>query len=536
MQKTTKSLLPQELSSHQKTVLLLCAILLIPALLINLGMLAVIEDEAIRGLVALEMWYSGDYIAPTINGEPYYNKPPLYNWIILLSYTMLGQVSEFSLRFPTAVFTLIYGFIVYHLYKSELGSNAAAAIALLTITCGRIFFYDSFLGLIDICFSMCMFSLMMGTYKLAMEKRWNAMFLFSYGLAAIGFLLKTLPAIVFLGISLLVILVAERSFKKFFTIAHALGVGLFILLVGAYYFAFSMEHDIIALGTRMLSESSTRTVVKYGIIETIHHFFTFPFEFIFHFLPWTILAIYLFRKDSLSSIWSHQYIRMNILLLAANVLLYWTSPEIYARYLLMFPPLLFAPLYYLHQINQSENSIHYKIVKIVCYLIVGFICFGCLASFFIDRISFVPHLFIKGTALLSLCGLGLYLLLKTQRFDMLHIFLFVIIFRIGFNWFVFPDRNANDYSNLIRISAQEVGKKYADLPLAASNKIGLNRSVSFYLTQKRKKQLFIKDGIPENGLLITHELEDNCKKIDIIKSRTPTNDYLVLECKEYKNE
>lgn len=532
MKKATNIQLPSEFNKHQKVVLTLCILLLLPALLINLGLLALIEDEAIRGLVALEMWYSGDYIAPTINGQPYYNKPPLYNWIILLSYTIWGQVSEFSLRFPTVVFTLIYGYLVYHLYKGELGKMAAICIALLTVTCGRIFFYDSFLGLIDMCFSMCMFSLMIGSYKLAKEKKWKTMFLFAYGLAAIGFLLKTLPAIVFLGISLIVILIAEKSFKQFFTLAHAIGVALALAIVGAYYITFSLEHDIIALGTRMISESSTRTVVKFGIWKTVQHFFTFPFEFIFHFLPWTILIIYLFRKGALTAIWRHPFLRMNILLLSANILLYWTSPQVYARYLLMFPPLMFAPLYYLHQINKTENSLCFKFVKYVLYLLIAVIIVGCVAPIFVERISFIKHLYIKSSFLAVLAALGLYLIWKAKQFDFLHIFLFVIIFRIGFNWFVFPDRNANDYSNIIRVSATEVGQRHSDKPLAASNKIGLNRSVSFYLTKERKKQVLIVDSPPKDGLLLSHFLEENCKKIDNIKSRTPSNDYLVLECKD----
>ena len=39
-------------------------------------------DEAIRSLVALEMKLSGNLITPTLHGEYYYNKPPLYNWIL----------------------------------------------------------------------------------------------------------------------------------------------------------------------------------------------------------------------------------------------------------------------------------------------------------------------------------------------------------------------------------------------------------------------------------------------------------------------
>jgi len=41
-------------------------------------------EEPRRCLVALEMIYRGDYIVPHVLGEPYRNKPPLLNWLIVL--------------------------------------------------------------------------------------------------------------------------------------------------------------------------------------------------------------------------------------------------------------------------------------------------------------------------------------------------------------------------------------------------------------------------------------------------------------------
>ncbi len=508
----------------------MCLALLLPALLINLGLLAVIEDEAIRGLVALEMWYSGDYIAPSINAQPYYNKPPLYNWIILLSYSIWGGASEFSLRFPTVLFTLVYGYLIFHLYKKDFSDFAAISIALLSITCGRIFFYDSFLGLIDMCFSMCMFSLMLGSYHLARQKAWTKMFLLAYGLAAIGFLLKTLPAIVFLGLSLLLILIVEKEFKRFFGASHFIGIGLFILIVGTYYFVYSLNHDLPALFSKMLTESTDRTVVKFGLWKTVQHLFTFPIEVFYHFLPWTIFILYLFKKSTLIKLWAHPFLRMNILLLLVNILLYWSSPQVYARYLLMFPPLIFAPLYYLHCLHQEENTLHYKIIKGLLYAVVGIVCIGVISIFFVDEISFVSNRNLKGIALVILIAASIYLLTKAPRFRLINILLFVIIFRIGFDWFILPHRNANDQSNTIRSSAIQFGQKFKDQDLYA-HEYGLYRSVSYYITRETEKIVRAIKG-PVNGVLITFEHKESCKKIGDLKSREPSNDYLVFKCTE----
>jgi len=82
-------------------------VLLLPALFINLGMLPLIADEATRGLVAFEMGQSGNLIIPTINGEYYFNKPPLYNWILLGFFDLFDQYSEFILRLPSVISLLI---------------------------------------------------------------------------------------------------------------------------------------------------------------------------------------------------------------------------------------------------------------------------------------------------------------------------------------------------------------------------------------------------------------------------------------------
>jgi len=523
--------LPEAIQSKEKLAIIFCIVLIVPALLINLGLMAVIEDEAIRGLVALEMWYSGDYIAPTINAAPYYNKPPLYNWIILVSCTIFGNADEFSLRFPTALSTFFYGVCIYTIYKKSMSKLAAITVTLLAITCGRIFFYDSFKGLIDMTFSMCMFSLMLGSYQLARQKDWTRMFLFAYFLAAVGFLLKTLPAIVFLGLSLLLILIVEKEFKRLFTIPHFLGIGLFIVIVGSYYFVYSLGHDVVALFTKMLTESTDRTAVKFGIGRTIAHIITFPFEVFFHFLPWTVLFIYLFKVSYLKKLWANEFLRMNILLLFVNILLYWISVQVYARYLLMFPPLIFAPIYYLHRLHQQDDTIQYRIVKGILTVLVAAISIGMLSVFFIDEIAFVPYLYIKGIIVTALFLLAAYLFVTAPKFRLVYIFLFVIIFRIGFNWFVLPHRNANDYSNILRESAIETGQKYKDFQIYAQ-KDGLFRSNSYYITRETKRIVpIIDDKI--DGILITFERNrKSCKKIGTLKSRRPTVDYLVLECKE----
>ncbi|MEP6888968.1 MAG: glycosyltransferase family 39 protein [Nitrospirales bacterium] len=81
-------------------LLLATAILL---LFLNLGKLGLTDrDEGSNAEVAREMVESGDWITPTLNGEPRFEKPVFVYWLMSAAYRILG-VSEVAARVPSAV-------------------------------------------------------------------------------------------------------------------------------------------------------------------------------------------------------------------------------------------------------------------------------------------------------------------------------------------------------------------------------------------------------------------------------------------------
>ncbi len=61
-------------------------------------------DEGTRALIAREIYRTGNWLYPTLQGEPYLLKPPLMDWLIALSYKLWG-VQEFTTRLPGAFFS-----------------------------------------------------------------------------------------------------------------------------------------------------------------------------------------------------------------------------------------------------------------------------------------------------------------------------------------------------------------------------------------------------------------------------------------------
>ncbi|MBN3923753.1 glycosyltransferase family 39 protein [Nostoc sp. NMS4] len=63
-------------------------------------------DEGTYALVAREIYRTGNWLYPTLQGEPFLLKPPLMQWLIACCY-QIGGVQELTTRLPGAVLTAV---------------------------------------------------------------------------------------------------------------------------------------------------------------------------------------------------------------------------------------------------------------------------------------------------------------------------------------------------------------------------------------------------------------------------------------------
>ncbi|HKN47675.1 MAG TPA: glycosyltransferase family 39 protein [Candidatus Polarisedimenticolia bacterium] len=90
-------------------------------------------DEPRFGLVAREMWDSGDHIVLSVNHGLYTDKPPLFFWAINLFALPRGGVDEWAARLPSALSGIVALFLVMRLgvwlYDRRTGFLAALVFA-----------------------------------------------------------------------------------------------------------------------------------------------------------------------------------------------------------------------------------------------------------------------------------------------------------------------------------------------------------------------------------------------------------------------
>lgn len=87
-------------------------------------------DEGFYASVAWEMRHSGDWLTPTFLNQPWFEKPPLLYWLMMLSMRVFGE-NEFALRLPSVLFyALTIGLLAWW-GNRRLGQGAGSWGALL---------------------------------------------------------------------------------------------------------------------------------------------------------------------------------------------------------------------------------------------------------------------------------------------------------------------------------------------------------------------------------------------------------------------
>ena len=133
----------------------LLVVLLLPAAILypTRGFHLLEPDEGRYAQIPKEMLLHGEWVLPTLQGEPYLDKPPLMYWLVALSYRVFG-VSPEAARLVPAVCVHLTILVVYLLGRRSLGERAAFwAALLLTVAPGfvgvaRLLLLD---GLLTLC-------------------------------------------------------------------------------------------------------------------------------------------------------------------------------------------------------------------------------------------------------------------------------------------------------------------------------------------------------------------------------------------------
>jgi hypothetical protein len=250
---------------------------------------------------------------------------------------------------------------------------------------------------------------------------------------------------------------------------HFVGIGLLAAIVGGYYLLYFMRNTVEPgqLIEVLTGEVTRRTVVRFGIWNTLLHMLTYPFENIYHFLPWSVLVILLFRKGSLKFIRRNNFLWYLMLVFLFNIIPYWTSPEAYARYILMLVPLLMTILFTLY-FEYRENGA--RIYLLADYILGGFIgTFGLAGIVFMlhPATRNLPNIAWVSVLLFLAIGVISYFYWKQALNRLLWLAIAVLVIRVTFDYSIIPSWEKTHPTVATRKLALQLAEETAGKPLYA---------------------------------------------------------------------
>ena len=476
-------------------------------------MLPLFADEPTRALVAMEMMFTDNYWVPTIQGEHYYNKPPFYNWIVAGVFHLTGSMSEFVFRLPSVIPLLLFGLTIYFWTKKHLSRSAAFLSAGLFVTCGRILTYASLLGHIDIFYSWLVFISFIVFVESLQSKNWWKFFVLTYALAIITFLCKGLPTVVFQGLTMIVLLIYSKNFKKFFSVQHLVGILIFSLFVSGYFYMYAQHNSLEGWASIMWEQSAQRTIIDKAWYESLIHIFKFPVEHLYHLAPWSLFVIFLFKKDVRRKIWQNEFLKLLSLILIVNVPVYWLSPGYYPRYLFMLYPIIFILLAQGYFVSENERA-----KKILRYIFLGFAALMIIGAMVLPFLSLdLGFSILKGVivVLLALISIGALIYLKQHKY--VGFILVLLTFKLAFSWSGVPARLKSGRTFEYKTEAVALAKQTTDERLKLLRWSAINQQSAFYIQRERKEILWHTEGVwPDAYHLVAEKWIDkhNFEKLD----------------------
>ena len=264
----------------EKNSLLILTCVIFFTLFFGIGGVPLLDpDEPVYAETAREMLQTGDFLSPRIFGDYWYDKPPMYYWLVAAAFKVFGY-GEFAARFPAALMGALTAFMLYFSVTKLFNERAGFWSSLILTSCIQ-FFYLSKAAVTDT--SLLFF--MTGALLSFLHKKYWLMYV------CMGFatLVKGPIGIVFPGIIIFLYLLFMGQLKEIFRMHVLRGLLVYLLVAGPWYYLMYTVHGMEFINTFLGFHNVTRfTTPEHASRVTFWYYFPVVILGLF---PWTGLLI-----------------------------------------------------------------------------------------------------------------------------------------------------------------------------------------------------------------------------------------------------
>ena len=363
----------------------------------DLGTLEIKGEEGRRIMPAVSMLETGNWIVPHLAGEGYYKKPPLINWLVAGSFSLLHTHSELAARLPSVISVLLFIAVIIFVgtpWLSLFGRFLTAIIFITNVSLlekGRLIEIDATYT----CLAGVAIILWLNYFSL--NSKWKTWLVPSVVLG-FGMLLK--GPIILLFFYCPVILAVKRSRQKLLSVPHIFGIAIWL---GTFLTWALMARNMGSgseMTTRWWTELSARVIppdFKLGdYLENI-------FKSLRNFSPWIVLVPLMWNRRWTSQIpeqWQSLYVacRRSVVIVFIFVTL---LPGTLPRYSMPAFPLLSILLAWILSVNDWSPIAH-KRTKAVLLTGIAITSLAAIVGMFVMHASILKMLYLAMVAAVTI--------------------------------------------------------------------------------------------------------------------------------------
>ena len=403
-------------------------------------------DESRYVSMSKDMFNTKDFLTLYLNKEFFFEKPPLYFWGECLSFALFGRITEFTARFPVALYGTLCGFLTYFMGRKIISRTYGVVSALILATSLEFLILSKF-AILDIVVSTCVwFSLCFGmlTFFCAEKNKkyfWWLFYIFS-GLAVMA---KGIPGFVVPFGSMFFIAIVSKRFKEIFRPQYFIvGFILFFLITLPWHIIMLKMHDPLFFNEYVMKHHISRFLGSKDLGRQQPFYFYF-LTILWGFFPWivstlTVLIRKIIKKDfefkDLTD--TRRFLLYNGIIAVFTLLFFSSSKTKLITYILPIYPALACLGGYIWT-NYIEKGEYSRFINKTVYVIGGiFIIASILASFTCFYLPCQLNFDIADAkplciTLLFLCGLLSIIFAKKERYA--GVFFTYVIFMLALSAF-----------------------------------------------------------------------------------------------------
>lgn len=414
----------------------------------NIGNYALMDvDETRYVSMARDMFHSKDFLTLYLNGEYFFEKPPLYFWGECLSFALFGKVNEFTARFPVALYGTLSTLLVYFTGKKIISRRYGFISALILATTLEFVMLAKF-AILDIVVTTCIgFSVMFGFLtQFVSDKNKKYMWWLFYIFSGLAVMAKGIPGFIVPFAVMFFVTLYNKTFKQIFKPQYILtGFALFFLIVLPWHIVMLKMHDPLFFNEYIMKHHINRFFSS-SEIDREQPFYFYFVTVLWGLIPWvfSVIAVGITKLKTFKNIAvselnnSQKFMMFNIIAFIVTMLFFSSSSTKLITYIL---PVYIFTAFILGFIWEDYifNEKYKKPINLSVYILGGICIFAaivaCFMQYYLPAKIYADVLIIKWFCIVMVAIFGISSILfalKNNRKGVFAVYALLVIITSAF--------------------------------------------------------------------------------------------------------